>query len=203
MKTKNSHYVYKITDRVTREFYYGSRTCKGNPMDDKYMGSPCRWKPIKDNLIKEIVKKDFKNREEAIKFESELIKENIKDSLNRNYYIPNKGHYMLGANHSKDTKKRISKFMSENHPLKGKHHTDETRKKMSESLSGRKLSDETRKKMSEVKKGIPTWNKGLPCSEETKEKLRISCKGINSGRKLSEEHKRKISDSIKKRNKNE
>lgn len=31
----------------------------------------------------------------------------------------------------------------------------------------------TRKKMSDAKKGKTTWNKGIPCSEETKEKIRM------------------------------
>jgi hypothetical protein len=59
---------------------------------------------------------------------------------------------------------------------------------------------ESRKKMSESRKGTPAWNKGIPLpkhlkenlrllylgtklSEETKAKLRKSCRGINRGSK--------------------
>ena len=54
---------------------------------------------------------------------------------------------------------------------RGKKHTEETRRKLSEANEGKKLSEETRRKMSESKKG----NKNC------------------LGRKLSEEHKKKLS----------
>ena len=34
-----SHYVYKITNRTTGEYYYGKRSCNGSWRDDSYMGS--------------------------------------------------------------------------------------------------------------------------------------------------------------------
>jgi len=34
-----THYVYKITNRDTGEYYYGKRSCEGSWQDDNYMGS--------------------------------------------------------------------------------------------------------------------------------------------------------------------
>ena len=45
-------------------------------------------------------------------------------------------------------------FSGEGNPNFGKHH-----------------SEETRKKISDAKKGKPSWNKRIPCSNETKIKL--------------------------------
>jgi hypothetical protein len=94
------HYVYKLTEESTGYFYYGSRTCRCKPVDDSYMGSMTTWKPNKNCLKKEIIKLDFENREDAITEESKLILENIKNPLNMNFHIPNKGFY---------NKSRISK----------------------------------------------------------------------------------------------
>ena len=55
-------------------------------------------------------------------------------------------------------------------------------------------SDETRKKLSEARKGRNAWNKGIPVSNKTKEKIRQKHKG----RKQTEEHKLKRSESLSK-----
>jgi len=86
--------------------------------------------------------------------------------------------------------------------------SNETKEKISQSNKGKKLSQETRTKLSKAKMGQPSWNKGLkysqerldsvrshrkPVSEETKLKMSISAKN----KKLSLEHKQKISNSLK------
>ena len=45
-------YIYRIEEKFTKEFYWGSRTCKCVPKEDPYMGSMKTWKPNKENLIK-------------------------------------------------------------------------------------------------------------------------------------------------------
>jgi hypothetical protein len=92
------HYVYRIEDKKTGEFYFGSRTCKCNIEEDRYMGSPVIWKPNKENLYKIILKSDFVNREDALLYEKRLVEENIKHPLNRNYSIPTKGFYRTDGN---------------------------------------------------------------------------------------------------------
>mgnify|MGYP001149416842 CR=1 FL=1 len=144
------HYVYKLIEKTTNEFYYGVRSCECNPIDDSYMGSMIAWKPNKDNLIKEVVS-EFKSRKEAVEFESKIIEENIKDPLNRNYHT-GMGLAFYGKAHSQKTKQKVSNTMSgrhagENNPFYGKKHTPETLKKISP--LGRTHSEETKKKMSE------------------------------------------------------
>lgn len=50
-------------------------------------------------------------------------------------------------------------------------------------FSGRKHTQETKERMSQSHKGTPAWNKGIPCSEEHKEKLRLA----NLGKKHTDE----------------
>ena len=88
------------------------------------------------------------------------------------------GDGILGFNHSKETKKKMSEVK------KGKYLSEETKKKISETMKGRHFSEETKKKMSEAKKG-----KHL--SEEHKKKISEAMKGKH----LSDETKKKISKS--------
>jgi len=87
------HYVYRLDDPLTGEFYFGSRSCKCLPIEDqKYKGSIVKWARQenfdKHRLIKTIVKDNFNSREEAVIFEHEIILKNYKNNLNRNYNCP-------------------------------------------------------------------------------------------------------------------
>lgn len=112
------YYVYKVTDRETREFYIGSRSFNGEPIDDKYLGSPYTWKPNFKNLEKIIIREDFINMEEAISFERELILENISNDLNRNYSVPYKRFNRSNLITAKDRDGRIVSI-SKDDPLFG------------------------------------------------------------------------------------
>lgn len=108
------HYVYKLEDKKSGEFYYGSRTCHCDIEDDDYMGSPVIWKPNKENLQKVILNSSFENRESALLYEKKLVEENIKHPLNRNYSIPTKGFYRTDGNVWDDSwKLQQSKRMKE------------------------------------------------------------------------------------------
>lgn len=97
------HYVYRITDPITNDYYIGVRSCKCKVENDSYMGSYCSWEPDDDSrLIKEILKDDFVTREEAVMYEASLIKSHIDDKLNRNYHIPNSGFHTYGRVSVKD-----------------------------------------------------------------------------------------------------
>lgn len=88
-----------------------------------------------------------------------------------------------GRKLSKEHKEKLSKaFSGEKNPFYGKKHTKESLEKMSKSHKGYPAWNKG-KKLSK-----PAWNKGIPCSQETKEKLR----NINLGKKLSEDTKEKI-----------
>ena len=112
-----------------------------------------------------------------------------------------------GMEHSEKTKDKIRNSHI------GKKMSDESKKKMSLARKGipnpeaieimaninrgskRIFTDEHKRKISESCKGRVAWNKGMPRSEETKQKLRE----IHKGRVMSEESKKKMSESHKKR----
>jgi hypothetical protein len=136
------HYVYRIDEIETGEFYIGSRSCNIHPSLDGYLGSMSTWKPCKENLRKTIIKDDFPDRTSAIECERDLINAHIKDPLNRNYHIPGKGFHTIGLDRS-----------GKNNSFYDKKHSDETRKKMKESALSRNINSENeelrRKKISE------------------------------------------------------
>lgn len=135
------HYVYKLTDPNTKEFYIGSRTSNVLPHEDDYMGSMVTWQPDKSKLVKEIIKDEFESRELAFEYESELIKENIKNALNRNYYIPNKGFstYGLTFEFSEEHKRKLSETakLRDTNPMTGKSHKESSKNLMRKKAKGR------------------------------------------------------------------
>ena len=171
-KIKNNHYLYKITNVITKEYYLGVRSCNCDVKKDRYMGSSQVWtkeyiKDNKQNLKKEILN-EFLSREEADINEVLLLKENEHNSLCINI-LYDKIPSQLGK---KQTEEHITKrkLCGERNGMFGKHHTDEVKLQISESLKGRTITEETREKMCKAQKGRIV-------SEETKEKLRIA-KGI-------------------------
>lgn len=96
-------------------------------------------------------------------------------------------HINLGNKASEETRKKLSEaHKGLTSGMKGKKHTLESKQKMSNSQKGKIISDEQRKRISEA-------NKNKIVSDETKEKLRQSA----LGRKFTEEHKRKLSEAHK------
>jgi hypothetical protein len=145
------HYVYRIDEVTTGNFYFGSRSCKCEPIDDYYMGSMCKWKPDKTKLLKVIIKDDFVDRESALIFERNIILENTANTLNKNYNIPSESGKMgclpgeknafYGKKHTKETKERwkITRKnlqLGDKNNMWGKHFSDESKKKMREKKLG-------------------------------------------------------------------
>ncbi len=118
-----NHYVYKLEHIETGEFYFGCRSSKIDPKEDLcYFGSMKSWKPNKEKLKKYILKQDFLNREDAIKYEVLLIKENINHSLNRNYHVPGLGFHTKGMKRSEEWKEwNTARLLGENNPAFGKY----------------------------------------------------------------------------------
>lgn len=138
------HYVYKIIDTTTNEYYFGSRSCNCKLDDDKYMGSMKVWNPSCINLIKEIINDKFLTRNEAIEYESNLIRLYINDSLNKNYHIPTSGFHTKGRiqtdlERKTRSKHRIKYELSKgsNNAMYNKTHSSHSIEKMKQIAKGR------------------------------------------------------------------
>ena len=161
------HYVYKLEDIKTGEFYFGNRSCNCKISDDDYMGSYYTWKPEdKSRLVKTILKSNFRKKENAIKYEADIIRENIDNPLNRNYHIPNDSFYRLGSITSDETKEKLRNISL--------NMSDETKQKIGNTRRGFKHTEAAKQKISKHHKGKEPWNKGKTgvYTEEHKEFLR-------------------------------
>lgn len=99
-------------------------------------------------------------------------------------------HPMLGKKHSETTRKKLSDSHKGQIPwISGKQHTEKSRIKMRMSHLGVPLSPEHNKNVHEARK-----RNGYRHSEETLKKIGLG----NKGKIISEESKRKISESCKK-----
>jgi hypothetical protein len=182
-------YVYKVTNKETGQFYYGSRTNnvkKGRtPEEDLWKYYFTSSKRIKDMIEDygidsfevEIVYRDV-NYDKCFWEEQRLIieyKEN-KLSLNQTYIDPKTRKRALGT-HYETKKERDVRILKIRENKKGRFnsnghyglkHSEETRAKMREAQSnlGYKHSEETRQKM-----------KGRVVSEETRQKASNALKG--------------------------
>jgi hypothetical protein len=141
------HYVYRLDDPVTGEYYFGSRSCNCLPKDDSYMGSMSKWRPDKSRLVKSIIKDDFTNRKDAFLFEREIIINHKEDTLNRNYSLPSKDffyyacgekNHFYGKTHSHKSRLKMSMVdrSGKNNSMWGKHFSEESKKKMRERKLG-------------------------------------------------------------------
>lgn len=165
------HYLYKITNIETGQYYVGVRS-NLNPEKDKYMGSSSIWtrswiKENKNILIKEIVDDSFIDRKSANTGEVALLKRCEFDDLCINcLYKQIPSH--LGVKQSKEWIEKRKRF-GEGNGMYGKKHSVEARNKISESLKGRIVTQETRNK-------IGDGHRGKIVSEETKLKQSITKK---------------------------
>ena len=200
------HYVYKITDPITGQFYFGSRS-HGDPETDDYMGSMKSWTPVDEGrLVKEIIRDDFETREDAIDFEDEIIGKYIDDELNENYYRPHNGFHTIGRKfkHSEKTKQKISEALT------GRKMSSDHKNKIRKSRENKTWEDihgsESAKKMKEIRSdkysgsGNPMY--GIPVSESRIEKQRRTLneyykknKSPMLGKKHSMDSRMKMSES--------
>lgn len=174
------HYVYKLEDKKSGEFYFGSRTCHTNIEDDDYMGSMKTWNPNKENLIKTILKSDFDNREDANEYEIQLLISSIYNPLNRNYHIPSKGFCTYGRKMTTNEKIKISNSI----------------KKWIDGLT----QNEKREKFGSLGKNNPMYGKVYTEIEKENHSIVMkhyykNNKAANLGRKFDESWRKNLSES--------
>ena len=187
---KRRSYVYKITCKITGEYYFGSSF---NAKSNWYWGGGKIIRERisqygKENFVKEILG-EFNDRTIAHKVENDYIEQFINDEKCLNIHIDH--HF---GTYSDETCARISdanrgKIFSEEHrsklseakrgeknynfgkksPMYGKHLSEETRAKMSAARLGKTLSEETKQKIRESIIRRTPWNKGKKLNKETGE----------------------------------
>ena len=144
-------YVYKITCRVTNQYYYGYRcyneTLKKEPREDLWRYYFTSSKDIK-NLIKEHGKDSFEtlilavgNKEDCFWWEQELIKAAQNDPFLLNRYYRNKDQGMRA-------------FTGNSSPYKGKKRgpASDTHKAKMREINGKKMTTEMRQRISNTLK---------------------------------------------------
>ena len=92
----------------------------------------------------------------------------------------------LGKTHTNETKRKIAEAVTGNQNCLGQTRSMETREKMSASQKGRILSEEHKEKLSEAKKGEKNNRFGTKHSEETKRKMSESAKKRNAQKKANQ-----------------
>ena len=204
MSSSIYHYTYIITNTTNQMKYIGVRSCSCLPENDSdYMGSSKSLDEAMNETplaFTKIIIDTFPTREIANSNEQRLHKhyDVARNSMFYNLVNAPMGFCSAGRTHSDSTKKKMSesakgkprsaetrKKISE--AKMGKKHSPEFCKKMSDSQRGRKHSLETRKKMSIAQSGEKhsqygkvSWNKGIPQTDEVKEKLRKANSGPNN-----------------------
>lgn len=196
MENKRYHFVYSITNLINGKQYIGDHSTEN--LKDYYFGS--------GNLIKNAIRKYgkknfhkkilefFDSKEEAFNSQRKWIKKYNTLFPNGYNISPSGGSEFNSGVLSEETKKKIS------NSRKGMKFTDEHRKKLSESHRNKKQSIETIEKRISKTKGLKRTEEfkeslRTPKSEETKQKISDSLKG----QKYSEERKKNMSISAKKR----
>lgn len=177
----------------------------------EHLNSRKRFKTMFYNKLNKMIREDnfpilleikrFEDEDDALDFEKLLISE-IKNIKNNGllYNISDGGRGVIGYEFSDEQKENMRKYAinnkthlylpnnqrGENHPMYGKKHSKESRDKMSKSRTGKKQTDEwIENRVSKLR--------GVPLSEEHKKKLSESNKGL----KRSDKTKKRISESKK------
>jgi hypothetical protein len=188
MSNKKYHYTYYSYEEWGRG-YIGCRSCDCLPEEDvNYLGS---FYDKTFNPTQKIILETFKTRKDAIRAEIEM--HNFYD-IAANPHFANKAKQtstrftQAGLSPSEETRKKLSKA------VKGIKRSEETRKKISRYQRNKSLSEETREKLRQANIGKKLSPETIRKREETRRKNYAN----GPKRVLSEESKRKISESVKK-----
>ena len=179
--------VYKITNKLSGKTYIGSHKTK--KLDDGYMGSGKYLKrSIEKNGLENFEKQVlhvYDNPEAMFAKEAELVNEDyLSEGNTYNLKIGGEGGFDY-LNSINPSSKKLDSWRGKNLTEEHKHKISVSNKGKNvgnknavgnKTWYGKKHSKETIEKMSLSKKGKTTWNKGVPRSEETKRKISESLK---------------------------
>jgi hypothetical protein len=204
------YYVYIITNTVLNKQYVGSRMCyKDNIEDDNYWGSSKYLNEDykiygKENFIKEILKKDCKNKKKLLDVETEyILKYNTLESNGYNRFLPNKnyGFHCAGKKASQETREKLSKSHKDSSAWsRGKKLSEKHKNNIGKGNKGKIRTLEMNELNRQRNLGINNPNFGLKRSPETRQKQREAQLGEKNhmyGKHRSEETKKKIHETFK------
>jgi len=175
-KQKKYHYIYKTTNIITNRYYIGMHST--NDIEDGYMGSGKRlWYSInkygKENHKIKILEY-LPNRKDLSEREKELVNEDIlQDKMCMNLIVGGTGGIFSEEHHEK-MKKGASKWLKEK--WKEQEYRNKTIKMISENT--KKTHKKGKLKYDNFKDKCHT--------EETKNKMSKSSKGIGCGKENSQ-----------------
>ena len=164
-------YVYAHINLVTNKIFYIGKG-KGDRAYTKESRNPHWHNTVKKYDYEVLILDDNLAEEEAFNLEKRYI---FMLGVNNLTNMTLGGEGVSGLKHSEETKQK----MKGNQYRKGIPHSEETKKKMSEMRNGKTfgpMSDEIKTKISKSKKGKVARNKGVPMSEEQKQKQSIAMK---------------------------
>lgn len=199
--------IYAIVNMINAHFYIGSAVSlyrrknqhfndlKANRHGNDHLQKA--YKRYGNNAFRFYVIECVEATEDLIEREQNYI-----DTLDPHYNIAPTAGSQLGMKHSEETRRKLSKSH------KGHIPSEETRKKRSEAQKGKKrgaFTEEWRKNMSEAHKGQTLSPVSIEKREATKQAKREtdptygkhSKPSPKKGKPLSEEHKAKVSATLK------
>lgn len=196
-------YIY-ITENIINGKRYIGQKKSDKFLDKKYLGSGSILKKAIEKYGEESFKVSLicecDSKEELDEMEIYYIQLYNAQNDDNFYNLTRGGESGLGGpkfkghKHTDEAKKKISESLSgENNPFFGKTHTEECKQRMREKAKYRKpVSQETREKLSKIHKGVKfTDEHRRKISEAQKGE-----KGNNYGKKLSDDTKTKISNTV-------
>ena len=167
-------YVYKITCKITGEYYFGS-SFRAN--SDQYWGTGRRIKERiskygKENFVKEILG-EFDDRIEAHKVENDYIEKFRHDDKCLNQQLDHR----FGT-FSDETRAKIgAAHRGEKNPNFGKTFSEETRAKLSAALRGKHRTEEVKARISAALRGENHPMYGKHHSEESRARISAANRG--------------------------
>jgi len=172
------NFIYKTISPSGR-YYIGRHTTKN--LQDGYLGSG-KWVNSYKNKsnLKRVILEFAEDFETLLELEENHINNSIDDPLNMNYN--NKPVGFGSGKHNPNTDPKRKKFLTERmmgvkNPMYGKTHNEETKRKISESTSGENNPFYGKSHTIETRNKIKETSTGRKLTEETKKKLSEIKKG--------------------------